>query len=246
MRLTQLCALTIVTAGLLARPSVGQELDGGTTTRIQGEVLDLETGAPLPGAFVAPRGLRTGFLADSLGRFVLHLPSAPVHYLYVERLGYVTSELDVGAVEGERPLQILLRPDPVLLDGIEVLANRWDRRRRFFDGSVRVFEQADLVRSGAMDMLSLVKSRAGAHVRRCGPGGLEFCVWRRGRLRRMDVCLDEMHLFDGGRALETFSPQDFYMVEVYDRGMQVRVYTEHFVAQAASRGLPVRPLEMGC
>jgi hypothetical protein len=246
MRLILFCALTTLTAGLPARPGVAQEAEGAATTRVHGEVLDFETGAPLAGAFVAPRGLRTGFLADSLGRFVLELPWAPVHYLYVERLGYVTSELDVGTVEARRPLQILLRPDPVLLDGIEVLANRWDRRRRFFEGSVRVFEQADLARSGALDMLSLVQSRAGAHVRRCGPGSLDFCVWRRGRLRHMQVCLDEMHLFDGGRALETFSPQDFYMVEVYDRGLQIRVYTEHFVAQAATRGLPVRPLEMGC
>lgn len=237
---------TLLLAGCLARAVVAQEIGDQTSTRIRGTVHDLETGTPLMGAFVAPQGLTTGFLTDSLGRFVLELPPAPTLYLSAERLGYETTRLQVGAHDSDRPLKIMLRPDPVLLEGVEVLVDRWDRRRRFHPGSIRVFDQTALLRAGVTDALSFVRSRAATRVRICPQDPFSFCAWRRGRWYRMRVCLDEMPLFDGGRTLETMQPQDFFMIEVFDQGREVRLYTERFVEQAARRRSPVRPLVMGC
>jgi len=230
-----------------APPAHAQEPgDAQNTTRLVGTILDLGTELPVPDAFIAPQGLLTGFLADSAGRFVLDLPTASVFYLYVERLGYHPTRLQVTASDAAHPLRIMVRPDPVLLEGVEVLVDRYQRRRRFFAGTVRAFDQNTLLRSGSVDALSFVRARGGARVRACPNDPLSWCVWRRGRLTKMQVCLDEMPLFDGGRALETFLPQDFYLIEVYDQGTQVRAYTEHFVEQTARRRTPVRPLIMGC
>ncbi len=236
--------------GLLVLPlqaqESGEDVGRAVTITLRGTVVDLEAGSPLSGAFIAPRGLVTGFLTDSLGRFALEVPSAAVHYLYVERLGYMRTDLQVSAEDAAHPLRILVRPDPVLLQGVEVLVDRWEQRRRFYPGSVRAFGQRTLLTAGARDALDFVRARAGARIRTCPGDPLTSCVWRRGRIRKMTVCIDDMPMFDGGAALETFRPQDFYMIEVYDQGLQVRVYTEHYVEQMARRGSPVRPLIMGC
>jgi hypothetical protein len=249
MRIDRTLFTLVVFGGILISPLDAQDVagpSGSPTMRLHGTIIDLSTDRPLPGAFVAPQGLLTGFLSDSAGRFVLDVPTARVYYLYVERLGYHTTRLEVRESDATRPLQIKIRPDPVLLEGVEVLVDRYERRRRFHAGTVRVYGQEQLMRSGSLNALSFIRSSGGVRIQVCPRDPLSWCVRRRGRLSRVQVCLDEMPLFDGGRSLESFIPQDFYLIEIYDQGMQVRVYTEHFVAAAARRGSPVRPLIMGC
>ena len=238
-------AYFLLLMGLLGSPLAAQAPEDYGRTRVQGRVLDLETAAPLRGAFIAPQGLRTGFLADSLGNFVLDLPSQAVYYLYVEQLGYETMDLRVSSAEVGRPIEVNLRPKPILLEGVTVLSDRFQRRRSFFDGSIRVYDRDRLLASPQMDALQFVSSRTGL-VRQCQRDPLNYCVWRRGRLRPMSVCIDEMHSFMGARELEHYSPQDFYLVEVYDHGSHVRVYTNGYVEQTVERGRPLRPLVMGC
>ena len=212
---------------------------------LRGRVLDVETGLPLYGAFVAPRGSLTGFLTDTLGNFALTLPASTTYLLYAEQLGYERMELDVSYADADRPVEILLRPDPVLLEGVTALVDRFHRRRQFFSGSIRVYDRDRLLRSPGMNALDFVHSRTG-NVRPCRGDPLNYCVWRRGRLVPMSVCIDERFSFMGARELEHYAPQDFYLVEVYDWGRQVRVYTNQYVERAVNRGAPLRPLVMGC
>ena len=236
----------VVSLGLLlGAPLAAQAPEDYGRTRIQGRILDLETSAPLRGAFVAPQGLLTGFLTDSLGNFVLDLPSQPVFYLHAEQLGYEAADLRVSSAEAGRPIEVKLRPKPIVLEGVTALIDRFERRRSFFDGSIRVYDRDRLLAVPQMDALQFVSSRTGL-VRQCQRDPLNYCVWRRGRLAPISVCIDEMQSFQGARELEQYSPQDFYLVEVYDHGSHVRVYTNGYVEQTVERGRPLRPLIMGC
>lgn len=235
----------LTTATIVAASVVAQEPEDFGTTTLRGQVFDVTTGAPLYGAFVAPRGLRTGFLTDSLGNFALKLRSGAAFHLYAELLGYETVELDVPRTDARRTIRIGLRPDPIMLEGVTALVDRFERRRSFFDGSVRAYARERLLTAGGQDALQFVSSRTGL-VRPCVGDPLNYCVWRRGRLHTMRICIDEVLAFQGARELELYAPQDFYLLEVFDRGVEVRAYTEDYVERAVSRGIPLRPLIMGC
>ena len=233
--------LTVLATGAVG----GQEVDDFGRTTIRGKVFDAGSGAPLHGAFVAPTGLRTGFLTDTLGNFALTLPSGASFRLSAEQLGYETAEVEIYRTDAGRPVLIGLEPQPIMLEGVTALVDRFQRRRSFFSGSVRTFDRTRLLAAGGQDALQFVSSRTGT-VRPCLDDPLSHCVWRRGRLRRMMVCIDEVLAFQGGRQLEMYHPQDFYLIEVYDWGSQVRVYTNDYVERAVDRGVPLRPLVLGC
>lgn len=238
---TALLVATVATAPGLG----GQQVEDFGRTILRGVVFDATSGAPLHGAFVAPQGLTVGFLTDSLGKFALEMPSGAAFRIQAEQLGYRTVELEVLRTDARRPIMIGMKADPILLEGVTALVDRFQRRRSFFDGSVRAYDRTRLLSAGGQDALQFVSSRTGL-VRPCAYDPLNYCVWRRGRLRRMEVCVDEMYAFDGARHLQLYAPQDFYLIEVYDRGLQVRAYTNRYVERTVDRGAPLRPLVMGC
>lgn len=242
-----LCRRSLVLLAVLAvgMPVEGQEPETLGRTTIRGKVFDASTGAPLFGAFVAPEGLRTGFLTDTLGNFALTLPNGAAFHLFAEQLGYETVEVEVLRTDANRPVMIGMRPNPIMLEGVTALVDRFQSRRSFFPGSVRTYDRERLLSSGGQDALQFVASRTGV-VRPCYGDPLNYCVWRRGRLRRMQVCIDEIAVFQGSRHLEMYHPQDFYLIEVYDWGSQVRAYTNSYVERTVDRGTPLRPLIMGC
>lgn len=237
----------LVSAVILAAPgaSAQQNDDSGRTT-IRGKIFDATTGYPLFGAFVVPDGQQTGFLTDSLGNFVLTMPNGAAFHLTANQLGYESVGLEILRMDAVRPIMIGMNPDPIMLEGVTTLVDRFQRRRSFFDGSVWAYDRDRLLTQGqGQDALQFVSSRSGM-VRACYYDPLSYCVWRRGQLRRMQVCIDETLMFRGGRELEIYSPQDFYLIEVYDRGSQVRAYTTAYVERSVNRGIPLRPLSRGC
>lgn len=245
MRSVRTAAALLATVLTAASSVASQEPDEAGRTKLRGRVFDVATGAPIHGAFVAPEGRVTGFLTDSLGNFMLDLPSGAAYHLHAEQLGYEKVTIDVNRLDARRPILIGLRPDPVVLEGVTALVDRFERRRSFYTGSVRAYDRKRLLTGAGRDALQFVSSRTGM-VRRCVGDPLDYCVWRRGRLLRMQVCIDEVYAFQGGRDLELYAPQDFYLIEVFDRGAQVRAYTNRYVERMVERHIPLRPLVMGC
>ena len=102
----------------LPQPAVGQT--------ILGRVLDQVNEQPIGGAIVSlvtrSGEERVRALADSVGRFVITPPEAGEYVLVAARFGYyeTRSPLIALGTEGEAPLEMMMSPQPLGIDGLEV------------------------------------------------------------------------------------------------------------------------------
>lgn len=93
---------------------------------ILGQVLDQINEQPVGGvavSLVSRSGVeRLRTLSDSVGRFVLTPPEAGEYLLVTERFGYLETRSPLLAlvIEGRAPLELLVAPSPIGLEGLEV------------------------------------------------------------------------------------------------------------------------------
>ncbi len=229
--------------------SSAQDVESQTLI-LRGVVVDATTGEPLHGAFVAPAGSQTGYLTHENGSFALPVFPDERYHIYAELIGYETVQLIVEGREPE-PVVVALRPDPIKLEGIRVLANRFERRRRGVAVQVRALEREDMVSAPGLDVVEFMQGRFGLSVSFCGSGSGGFagqtfgagdCILRRGRWQQPRVYIDEVPAFGGLDELRTYRPQDLYTLEVYDRGTLILAYTHHFVERVLDGKRRLMPL----
>ena len=248
-----LLLLCLPTAPLAAQDTGRQEAEAPEVAPLRGIVQDAATGTRLQGARVQVVGVPRGTLTDSSGTFGFEeLPVGPQR-IVVEHYGFegVTVSLSVEPGPAD-PLRIELTPLPVMLEGMEVVADRlelmetrMERRRRATATSVRSFDLARLTASPSRDMLDFLRLESSLHTMPCGRGALyELCVFRRGRWTRPRVFIDEMPAIGGVEQLTTYRPQDFYLVEVYSSGLQIRAYTHHFMERMTRQPVALTPIFM--
>ena len=140
---------------------------------IEGRILDQENEAPVGGAIVIlverDGDERARALADSLGRFRISPPEAGEYYVVAERFGYFETRSPLIALrtEGLAALELMLVPEPIGLEGLEVsveeqaeqelglmgltpaqLGNRWIGRDRIDAITVKLDVGAILERTG--------------------------------------------------------------------------------------------------
>ena len=237
----------VVAAGILGggRPGALQAQDAQDRPTVRGTVIDLQTEAPVPNAMVSFAGSDRVTMSDSLGHFVLQSPPAWEHRLSVLVLGYLPTEFIIPEEDMGRQLIIAIRPDPILLEGLEVLVDRFKRRRRFYPGSVQTLDQTAMARVGGGTALDAIRRRL-VTLRPCAGELYELCVWRRGRREKAVICIDEVPAYGGAEDLDAYIPEDLYLVEIYDRGKEVRIYTNWFVEKAMIERRTLRPLLFGC
>ena len=202
--------------------------------RIVGVIVDASTDMPLAGAHVSVRASDWGSLTTENGRFLLCEIGAGNHVVTVERLGYVTLESWVEADPSGDPVALHMQPDPILLEGLEVITDRFERRRRAAPTMVRAFDQEDLASSGYWSAADFVDMQAGIMTTHCG---INRCVYYRGAVVNPTVYLDEFPLIGGWSHLELIPTSELYMIEVYRRGTHIRAYTHNFMKRAAKVGL---------
>lgn len=198
--------------------------------RIVGVIIDESTEMPLAGAHVSVEASDWGSLTTDNGRFLLCEIRGGTHLVTVERLGYVTLQSHIEADASGDPVALHMRPDPILLEGLEVVTDRFERRRRAAATMVRAFDQEDLASSGYWSAADFVDSRAGIMSTHCG---INRCVYYRGRIVNPTVYLDEFPLIGGWSHLEMIPTSELYMIEVYRRGTHIRAYTHNFMERAA-------------
>lgn len=129
-----------------------------------------------------------------------------------------------------------------MLEGIQVVSNRFRRRRNAAATSVAVFERGALLSSSAQNAWQFIQDRTGITRATCW-GALEMhsCAHVRGRVRRVAVYIDDMPAPGGLDHLAAYPPHDLYMVEVYGGGRHIRAYTNWYMSLAAKQRLQPMP-----
>jgi len=239
-------AFALLLAGAWSPAAEAQDRPGEpeqATSELVGIVLDHSSGEPVHHATVFLPARSIGFLTREDGSFEIpNLPSGE-HTVEVQRLGYRTATMQVEVTDPPRPLEFRIVPEPVILEGLEIVSNRFERRRRATTMSSRVFELDDLLTSPATTMRDFLAGRAMVSIHPCPPQMMAFdCVRVRGRFQAPSVYVDEIPLMGGLDQLAAWSPQDFQMVEVYGWGRHIRAYTHNFMERAARTRLAPLPI----
>ena len=231
-------AIVLLFVGADAQEAPSSE---GQDATVFGRVVDDETGAPLVGAWIGLTGTEWGSISDPEGRFRIPDHGAGRLDLTVEMLGYRTLSWSDEVSAGDAVL-IRMTPEPILLEGIEVMADRFASRRNAAATSVLAFDASDLTRSTTMNARDFIAAQAGVFFTVCNGTRGSSCIWYRGRRVEPVVYVDEFLHMGGLDFLASFSPGEFHMVEVYDRGAHIRVYTPAFMKRAAEQRIVPIPL----
>lgn len=205
-----------------------------TSFEVVGHVVDAETGADLAGAWVGLTGTDWGSVTDERGRFRIPDVAAGRLELTVEQLGYETLEWRGAVADGDEELTIGLEARPILLEGLQIVTDRFRSRRNATATSVFAYDRADLATSPARDALEFIERRSAVRTTACSGRRGDRCLFVRGRVVEPVVYLDEAPLLGGLTYLETFNPWELQMIEVYGGGRHIRAYTPAFMERAAT------------
>ena len=184
----RLASFAVLSAAMIAAaPSVAQPTCQDDQPRIVGLVIDASTDAPLEGAYVSAATSEWQSLTTDNGRFLLCQIASGTHVVTVERLGYQTLTVQVDATASGSPVHLRMIPDPILLEGLEIVTDRFEGRRRATARIVRAYDQEDLASSPYWTVVEFVDSRPGVFTTSCG---LNRCIYYRRRVVRPTVYLD--------------------------------------------------------
>ena len=232
---------------LPALPSVAGAQESGV---LRGRVLDATTMDPIGWAFVGPASSNRGVLTDSLGYFALPVDQPTPFALRVAQLGYQNLETRVEAFGPQTLLTINLVPEPLEIEGLTVLTDRLAERRRGVFGIVEVLDRGQLLSDSGGSAFDLV-FRMLPFVAPCGVGSEALCLSGRsamGQQREIKICLDDRQIPSAmmETALAGIDPRSLYLVEVYGRVGEVRLYSPGYIKRVLENGASLRPLTFGC
>lgn len=229
---------------LAAGPLAAQESDRDRS--LTGRVLDARTDAPIRGAFVGLAPAEEGVFTDSLGYFDLPVFETGAYTLVAEQLGYSDGRVSVSAEGTDDPVMIRIEPDPVALEELEVVTDRFTRERRSYAGSVVHFDRDHMLSQPGQTAFDVARQRV--NLRPCrGGGDDEWCTVSRGRVVPVRVYVDEIPVaFDGLNWLRDYDAREIYLMEIYSFGRVIRVLTRWAVEErpqqlAGLRTLPIEP-----
>jgi len=236
-------AMAMLAIALLAASGSAQDdrFEESAPFQLVGHVVDAETGARLVGAWVGLTGSDMGSLTNDEGRFRIPDMTAGPLVLTVEQLGYETLEW-TGTVAGDQPLTIELTAQPILLEGLKIVTDRFRSRRNASAMSVFAYEPGDLSSSPARTALEFIELNSAAYLTSCNGRFSSQCLHLRGRSVEPVVYVDEVPLLGGLSYLQSFAPWEFHMIEVYSGGRHIRAYTPGFMERAAKSRIAPLPL----
>ena len=198
-----------------------------------GRVVDESDGTPLVAALVTLNGAEWGVLTDERGNFPIELADSGTVRFEVSLIGYADLVWE-GEIEPGVNVTIELKPQPILLEGLEIVVDRFRSRRKATATTVRAFEREDLAFAHQGTVLELIESRVLTFPTPC-PGSFmnSTCLRIRGRAVEPTVYLDEMPLPGGLDYLSVVAPQELEMLEIFGRGRHIRAYTARYMERAA-------------
>ena len=243
------CVMGVALLGLTA-PAQSQVV-------IRGRVEDASARTPLAGArVVAPDA--TAVFTDSLGVFSIRIGEGDPLFVQVTQYGYMSQRFDLPSEAPSRVSVLLLEPNAIELEGINVVAessvarllNSLRSRRNASPVPVQAFDRARLDDiAGAGSVWDFVSSRA--RVQECdsfvrtsfGSGNDTLQDWWRRRSGLCSyggggvlVCVDGWDSFAAVSELSSMDIRSVALVEIYGRGGgAIRVYTSGYLLSMASQ-----------
>ena len=240
-------AVLILAAALVLPPSLSAQ----TSRVVQGRVMDAMTLTPVKGAFVAQMDSQRGTLTDSLGIFTLQMDPTLGTRLRIWQLGYRSIEADAAGASPGRILTVALAPDPVQIDGLTVLTERLQERRRGPYGIGEILDRDALVTVPDGSAYDLVVRRF-PFARPCDAQATEaLCMGMSrgmGDMRRLKVCIDGSLVPPDytETVLGTLDPRTLYLAEMYTRAGEIRLYTPAYMQRLLELGEDIPPLTFDC
>jgi hypothetical protein len=206
---------------------------GQERVQIRGQVVDAESRAALQGVLVTAPLSGNSVLTDSIGAFSLSFIEDLGYALIAEDMGYQSLRFTLGPEAAEALAIIALVPDTAMLSGLTALEKRLEqRRRRGGGGRIQLIEHDSLTVSTAVSAYTLVR-RSVPMARPCSRLTENLCVPGGSRERLIRICIDDLRPPAGASTLESFDPADLWLVEIYNNGSRVRVYSRWFVDRLA-------------
>jgi len=230
---------------LLVASGAPAQAQGTGAVLLRGQLLDAETLAPVPGAFIALDAESRGVLSDSSGAFMLPVGTSDAYALKVRQLGYHDLVVTITAESARKPFFLQLSPDPVKIEGLQVLVERFQDRRRGPFGAVDVLDQTLLVKAPGGTGVDLIK-REMPFLNPCDNETEQLCFNRMGQILPITVCFDGHRVSEMMAELEHVDPRGLYMVEIFRRAGQVHMYSRGYVERLLEAGSELPPLSFGC
>jgi hypothetical protein len=242
-RFPSLIAFVALLALAAARPALAQQPAQASGPVVVGTVVDSGTGNPLAYAMIAVEGRTLPTLTDSIGVFRVGGLPPGVYNLTASQLGYARLTLPVVVGPQMEPIEFKLFPDPIALEGIQVMGDRFRGRRNALPVSAQAYGQERLQRSPALSMMDFLETDAKLSAAICpGRAAVRGCFNRRGTVVQPQVFLDEAPLMGGLSQLEGYPVNAFYLVEVIANGLMIRAYTQGFMEQMSKKPRALEPI----
>lgn len=224
---------------LLAPLPAAAQQDARTVT-VTGAVVDRASQQPVTAARVWFRDRPLAAYTDAEGRFTVKGVTPGTHVVRVDRIGYQSVEATWEVGEGGATFTVPLTADALMLPELVARVDELEQRRNAAPVSVRVIPQERLAGSGANTALEVLGDQ-GLRPMNC-QWGPNMCARVRGRVSRVRLFIDENLAVAGLAELNTYRPQDFYMMEVFGGGAMVRAYTLAYMERAARHKVRPEPL----
>jgi hypothetical protein len=242
VRRSLLLALALA-ASLPCGEAAGQETPAAETLRttLSGRVLDASTGAHLEGAFVEVLGSSRIAISDADGRVSMQLQPGEQTFR-IRLIGYEELTTTLHLPPGTLLHEFAMNPRPVVLEAIHVVDDQIRQRRNAVPMSVFVLNRRQLLVTGgsAADIVlrrtGLVRVECPHYVLTLAP-----CALIRGEAQPVAVHIDDRISFAGLDELETYQPQELYMIEIYGGGRFVRAYTTRYMEYVTQHGMRTPP-----
>ena len=218
---------------------------GAARVDMNGRVLDAATRQPIPWAslWLTTDAVReaASTSADEDGAFELQNVAAGAYLLRVDRLGYQSRYIPVGAAPFSEPLEVLLEPDSAMMSGLSEMTRELGSRRSAAPYLVRVYDERRLRLTPSPDVRHFLRNLASLKWVGCQGSESMDCVIHRQTAVAPRVYIDE--LMRNLEDLESFEPSDLYQLETYtcSRRLEIRAYTVQYMEDAAKRPRIVLP-----
>jgi hypothetical protein len=220
----------VLAIAALTHPAAGQAQEDPVP--LTGVVVDAVTGTPVGGAAVVLIDRARPVLSDQSGRFTFAEVRPGSTTLIVTQLGYDTLRTEVEV--GSEPITLRLSADPVVLERVTAMVDRFEARRNATGSSVRAFDRLGLQTASAFSVLEFLQMRTNLIPVRCpSPVAISPCAYVRGRRTEVQVYLDGARLVGGLDVLAAVRPEELYTLEVIGGGRSVRAYTTWFMETIA-------------